>query len=243
MKNAKINRNRKSGFTLAELLVVVAIIMILAGVSFVAVIRYQRSLRRLEMDQTAKEIFLAAQNRLSLEKSHGTMERLLNGSFGSDKEKNKLGTKVETGNRGAGTGDDDENSSSDITADVPALYCIRYTAKDSTSNENEDIRERLLPFGSIDDTVRIGGNYLIFYEPKNGSVRAVWYSDTYEFADTDYTENALNEAAKSTSKRESFTGTNAKFENHGCRWDTMAVPAPRMTIGQTIPNWIPFLWN
>ena len=72
-----MQKKRKGGFTLAEFLVVIAITTILAGVSFVAAIRYQSSLRRMEMDRTAKEIFLAAQNNLSLAKSGGVMERLL----------------------------------------------------------------------------------------------------------------------------------------------------------------------
>lgn len=52
-------QKRRAAFTLAEFLTVIAIVGILASLSFVAVIRYQRKLRRLEMDQTAKEIFLA----------------------------------------------------------------------------------------------------------------------------------------------------------------------------------------
>lgn len=72
-----MQKKRKGGFTLAEFLVVIAITTILAGVSFVTAIHYQSRLRRLEMDQTAKEIFLAAQNRLSLEKAGGSLERLL----------------------------------------------------------------------------------------------------------------------------------------------------------------------
>ena len=66
-------KHRSGAFTLAEFLVVIAITLILAGVSFVAAIRYQSSLRRMEMDRTAKEIFLAAQNNLSLAKSGGVM--------------------------------------------------------------------------------------------------------------------------------------------------------------------------
>lgn len=81
-----MQKKRKGGFTLAEFLVVIAITTILAGVSFVAAIHYQSRLRRLEMDQTAKEIFLAAQNRLSLEKAgwkSGTASGRISGSGGS----------------------------------------------------------------------------------------------------------------------------------------------------------------
>lgn len=66
-------QKRRAAFTLAEFLTVIAIVGILASLSFVAVIHYQRKLRRLEMDQTAKEIFLAAQNHLTLEVSSGTI--------------------------------------------------------------------------------------------------------------------------------------------------------------------------
>ena len=47
------------------------------------------------MDQTAKEIFLAAQNHLTLEVSNGTIPRLLHmeaqGEFSDDQKQAKLG--------------------------------------------------------------------------------------------------------------------------------------------------------
>ena len=92
-------QKRRAAFTLAEFLTVIAIVGILASLSFVAVIRYQRKLRRLEMDQTAKEIFLAAQNHLTLEVSNGTIPRLLHmeaqGEFSDDQKQAKLGISVE----------------------------------------------------------------------------------------------------------------------------------------------------
>ena len=84
-------QKRRAAFTLAEFLTVIAIVGILASLSFVAVIHYQRKLRRLEMDQTAKEIFLAAQNHLTLEVSSGTIPRLLHmeaqGEFSDDQSR------------------------------------------------------------------------------------------------------------------------------------------------------------
>ena len=55
----------KSGFSLAELLLAIAIMLILMGLAFVAVNSYVRGLRLNEMDWTAKELFLSAQNQLS----------------------------------------------------------------------------------------------------------------------------------------------------------------------------------
>ena len=108
----KIVRNNR-GFSLVEMILVVAIIVILAGVSFVAVLRYQRSLDQVEKDGIAKEIFIAAQNHLSAAESQGYLGAG-SSAFGTaelDAEGNPTGVYyfvVGTGNRGgAGAGDEE----------------------------------------------------------------------------------------------------------------------------------------
>lgn len=213
-------QKRRAAFTLAEFLTVIAIVGILASLSFVAVIRYQRKLRRLEMDQTAKEIFLAAQNHLTLEVSNGTIPRLLHmeaqGEFSDDQKQAKLGISVENtvlaeekeGNiyavlyvpeKQAGQPESEQEESGGEAALVSA-------------NVTEEIRQRLLPFGSMDETVRADGSYLIFYDPEAGLVREVWYSDHYQFVQTDIGSEALLAAASDAGKRERFTGANSNYK-------------------------------
>ena len=214
-------QKRRAAFTLAEFLTVIAIVGILASLSFVAVIHYQRKLRRLEMDQTAKEIFLAAQNHLTLEVSNGTIPRLLHmeaqGEFSDDQKQAKLGISVENtvmaeekeGNiyavlyvpeKQAGQPESEQEESGGEAALVSA-------------NVTEEIRQRLLPFGSIDETVRGDGSYLIFYDPEAGLVREVWYSDRYQFVQTDIGSEALLAAASDAGKRERFTGANSNYKD------------------------------
>lgn len=84
-------KRNNGGFTLAEMLIVVAIIIILMGVAFVAVQNHQRSMTRLEFDGIAKEIFFAAQNHLTEAQSQGYLDIGSNqlgepGKVASDKE-------------------------------------------------------------------------------------------------------------------------------------------------------------
>ena len=65
---------RKSGFTLAEMMLTVAIITVLLGVAFIAFMRQQRTMTRLEYDSIAKEIFVAAQNHLTSAESQGYLQ-------------------------------------------------------------------------------------------------------------------------------------------------------------------------
>ena len=94
------------------------------------------------MDQTAKEIFLAAQNRLSLEKAGGSLERLL-AEYPDPEDpdsEDKLGLTLSSGSE-----------------EKQGLYYILYQPGDEGNNDTEDIRQRLLPFGSIDETVHLSG--------------------------------------------------------------------------------------
>lgn len=221
MQKRQNKQKRRAAFTLAEFLTVIAIVGILASLSFVAVIHYQRKLRRLEMDQTAKEIFLAAQNHLTLEVSSGTIPRLLHmeaqGEFSDDQKQAKLGISVDNtvlaeekeGNiygvlyvpeKQAGQPESEQEESGGEMALASA-------------NVTEEIRQRLLPFGSIDETVRGDGSYLIFYDPEAGLVREVWYSDRYQFVQTDIGSEALLAAASDAGKRERFTGANSNYKD------------------------------
>ena len=54
---------------MAELLIVIAIIGVLSSVAFISYNKTQRDMAQLERDSIAKEIFIAAQNHLTLAKS------------------------------------------------------------------------------------------------------------------------------------------------------------------------------
>lgn len=62
----KIFRKQNSGFTLVETLAAVAILVVLLGISAVAVLRFQKQLEITRLDNAARGIYMAAQNRAVL---------------------------------------------------------------------------------------------------------------------------------------------------------------------------------
>ncbi len=135
---------------MAEMLIVVAILIVLLAVAFIAVPRYQRSMTRLEFDTIAKEIFIAAQNHLTTAESQGYLQR----------DDSKLGTKGEIS--------EDKLGERYFVYPEPDKY--HSAAVDQTA------LDLMLPFGSIDETIRTGGSYIIRYQPSSGRVLDVFYS-------------------------------------------------------------------
>lgn len=162
MTNAIKKRLNKKGFTLAEVLVTVAIILILAGVTFVSVAQYQKNLRLMEMDGTAKEIFIAAQNHLSVAKASGDLDRLAGGTSTST-----IGTKLSPAPSYASNTDGEY---------YYVIHNVTSGSESYTPSGSDAILQMMLPFGALDETVATGGNYAIVYELKSASVVAVLYS-------------------------------------------------------------------
>lgn len=134
------------GFTMAEMLIVVAIIAVLAGVSFIAVQNHQRDLALMERDSIAKEIFIAAQNHLTMADSQGYMGMDLSGLTATS-----VLRETEAGK---------------------TIYDLIYNGTD------QPMLDALLPFGSIDETVRAGGRYVIRYQLNPARVLDVFYWTT-----------------------------------------------------------------
>ena len=152
MKNTK-NR-KKLGFSLAEVMLVVAIILILAGLGFVAVTRYLRIFKHFEYDNVAKEIFISAQNHLSMAYNEGYLSREYEGKFEGDKvteSKNKEIYYFVVTNDGSSYADDVDDKNS--------------------------VLNLMLPFGSIEETIRKNGSYIIRYDKKSARVLDVFYSE------------------------------------------------------------------
>ena len=154
-------RNKK-GFTLAELLLVVAIIAVLAGIAFIAVNSYSRVLKHVQYDETAKEIFISAQNHLSMAYEEGYLNNNIT-SFGQLENSEKTNT-----------------YNPDLHKDV---YYFVINSDDHHEFTGTSMLDIMLPFGAVDETIRLDGSYVIRYCPDTADILDVFYSDK---ADTKY---------------------------------------------------------
>ena len=158
-----IGRNRKGGFTLVETLVTVSIIIILLAIGMVAVIRYRDRLRITELDNMARSIYMAAQNRAVLLDNEKRFKTLVkqgtlqaDGTFAGGGTEIKVTVPVTL--EGGALGEKEESR--------------RYI--DSEAILSKAVLDDLLPTGTIDPALRKGRFYIV-YEPDSASVTDVFY--------------------------------------------------------------------
>lgn len=137
----------RQGFTLVEMLAVTAILIILLGVSAVGVVYYARWLKITELDNAAREIYLAAENRAVLLSGSGRLENLV------EIRGKGMTVNVDSGPDGAQT--------------APGYY-IHHSGGAEVAD--------LLPAGTIDPALMDGCFYIV-YEPEGGSVTDVFYAE------------------------------------------------------------------
>ncbi len=153
--------NRK-GFTLAEVLIVVAIIVVLMGVGFIALMSHMRNMQKLEMDGQAKEIFVAAQNHLTMAKSQDYLGlKESDGTFGT----------AEDANAGIYYFVVNENV---FKTEESGYEAIKY----NSPNNEGGVLNQLLPFASVNEAARTGGSYIIRYQKDPAQILDVFYVST-----------------------------------------------------------------
>ncbi len=139
-----MKKTRKiSGFTMAELLIVVAIIAVLSSVGFIAVQNHKKNLDFLENETIAKEIFVAAQNHLTMANSQGYLD--------VDVDEATLLSPIDT-------------------EKAQQIHVVT-----NTESKYDKMLGLMLPFGSIDETIRAGGRYYIRFQTNPAQVLDVFY--------------------------------------------------------------------
>ena len=188
----KIRRNQ--GFSVAEMLVVVGILIILFGVSFIAVQRYMRSMAQLERDGYAKEIFVAAQNHLTMADSQGLVS-----------QRDKQGTP-------------------ETNATENHIFYYIVGAEGSYPNDSGNrVLDLMLPFAAVDETLRSGGSYVIRYQTDPALVLDVFYASkngryAHTFTTADYTDSLLKGETykgEGNTKRRSYGSDNSVIGWYG----------------------------
>lgn len=152
--NRKSRENRRTaGFTMTEILLVVAILAVLFGVTAVGLVQMQKELRQKELDSKAETIYMVAQNRLTELAASGRSDLY-------DPEKHE-----DIQSLGITPIDSESNRDG-------ALY---YVSAALLGLENS-AAQALMPTSRIDKALR-DADWVIEFDPASGSVYAVFYSE------------------------------------------------------------------
>lgn len=210
MKNNRANRHNDRGFTLSEVLLTVAILVVLFALAAVPVSKMRRELRQTELDSKAEILFQTAQNRMTQLLAAGMEEKYKSG--GDMKRFTYIPLDAE----------EDKYDETDI--DRLPLWYVTDAEKDNASAAAYYI----LPREQTDAELR-EGHWLVEYNADSGSVYAVFYSEEALGTHTDLKALRIRAQRVKTAKVGYYGGDAAAVNDTG-------VLAPRAEIlnGETL---------
>lgn len=160
-KSLKNRRKGKAGFTMSELLIVVAIVIVLFAVAVLSLVTIQKNLRQKELDSKAEILYVAAQNRMS-ELRAGGYESL----YQYDENKKNGVAKVGLIPLDAPEEDAEDAITKDTLCYVVSADRVAF-GKAAAS---------VLPESSVDAELW-NNHWVIEYDPESGSVYGAFYSE------------------------------------------------------------------
>ncbi len=146
------------GFTVVEVLITVAVLVVLIGISIPAVAQWSKELKMAELDAHAKEIYLSAQYQLTAMNASGSLP-----SFGKKMNTDHSARKLTT-----------KPTDADDTANWSDLYYLQ---------SDDAMMERLISGTSF--AAQVAGDFLIEFDPLSGVVYSVFYWEKDEAIDYD----------------------------------------------------------
>ena len=152
-------RTANSGFTLVELLAVVAILLLVGLIAVFSLNKLRRTLRQHELDAKAQIIYVAAQNRLAELRAAGQEDLCTNGLGESDAIVHKM--------EYDGTHMDESSKNTDFY----------YLLVNENSGKAQIAATALLPASAVDQELW-NGYWCIEFAPETGSIYAVFYSES-----------------------------------------------------------------
>ena len=161
MKSLKNRRKGKAGFTMSELLIVVAIVIVLFAVAVLSLVTIQKNLRQKELDSKAEILYVAVQNRMS-ELRAGGYESL----YQYDENKDNGVAKV-----GLIPLDAPEEDAEDAITKDTLCYVVS-----ADRVEVGKAAASVLPESSVDAELW-NNHWVIEYDPESGSVYSAFYSE------------------------------------------------------------------
>lgn len=148
-----------SGFTLVELLAVVAILLLVGLIAVFSLNKLRRTLRQHELDAKAQIIYVAAQNRLAELRAAGQETLCTNGFENSDSIVHKM--------------EYDSNHMAESAKNTDFYYLL----VNENSDKSQTAATALLPASAVEQELW-NGYWCIEFAPETGSIYAVFYSES-----------------------------------------------------------------